>query len=173
MSKSPNCGCSLLQMACKWLKKLGATNHLPSLKLTFSPLKMDDWKTILSFLGRFQAYFSVAFAMFRGLFWDFTGIFGGFFFSQKKSVTGCCRKPKKTQALCDVCRNFTDLVQQNATEIRGCVGGGLKITNGGVAYRRPPPTDPPNDLEIPNHKLLVLGLGYVFFHGVCWKILRG
>jgi len=41
-------------------------------------------------------------------------------------------KSALVQALCDVCRNFTDLVQQNATEIRGCVGGLLaaELTRG-------------------------------------------
>ena len=38
-----------------------------------------------------------------------------------------------------------------------------------VAYPRHP-LSPPNDSGIPNHKLLVGGLGYA--PGVCWKVLR-
>ncbi len=42
----------------------GGSSHLvPSLKLTFSPLKMDDWKTILSFWG--FAYFQGRTVSFR------------------------------------------------------------------------------------------------------------
>ena len=37
------------------------------------------------------------------------------------------------------------------------------------AYPRHP-LSPPNDSGIPNHKLLVQGLGYA--PGVCWKVVR-
>ena len=165
VSKSPNCGCSLFQMACKWLKKNGSYESLtrPETNI-FTP--ENGWLEDDPFLfGGISGLFFSGFCNAQGPFLGFHWNFGGIFSSPKRiGYRLIPANPKSIQALCDVCRNFTDLVQQNATEIRGCVGGDASQDHqrGGGSIPQAFPNRPPKwFIGIPNHKLLVLGLGYV------------